>query len=233
MVINDDKTHSPHIYSHGMVRCALWVSLHSSETAGKKNVFLWTWIKGHDVKRHIFLLWKLVSCSLIPAPKISWFIFLFIATILVMYLCFLKETACLKLIAGKLSESTVSPNQGNNRYGSQRSQNTLPWHLFSWNSTLYPSVYLLSSETVRNHVFVNLGFGAWCNRQYFPPVKAGWLQAQTCQENRVSFFSSLKHQLWSIFEFSKQFSKEIGCLPLLAGNFLTLQFHLIKANKVW
>ena len=162
----------------------------------RKNVLLWTWIKGHDVKRHIFLLWKLVSCSLKPAPKIYWFIFLFITTILVTYLCFLKETACLQLLAGKLSESTVSPNQGNNRYGSQHSQSTLPWHLLSWNSTLCPSVHLLSSETPRNHVFVSLGFGAGWNKQYFCPVKAGWLQTQTCQENTLfHFFSLLKHQL--------------------------------------
>ena len=37
-------------------------------------------------------------------------------------------------------------------------------------------------------------------------------------KHTVSFFSSLKHRLWPIFEFSKQFPKETGCLALLAGN---------------
>ena len=40
MVVSDYKTHSPHIYSHGMVQCALGLSLHSSETAGKKCAFV-------------------------------------------------------------------------------------------------------------------------------------------------------------------------------------------------
>ena len=196
-------------------------------------MYLLIWQLG-PVGRTIFPLWILDSAAS-DLPKIHTHLF---SSSLKQHLwssfwIFWKQQDACRFFWEVICDSTVSPNQGNNRYGSQRSQNTLPWHLFSWNSTLYPSVYLLSSETVRNHVFVNLGFGAWCNRQYFPPVKAGWLQAQTCQENRVSFFSSLKHQLWSIFEFSKQFSKEIGCLPLLAGNFLTLQFHLIKANKVW
>ena len=187
MGFNIHRTLSLDLFSHGMVQCVPVVSLLAQKL--QRIMFFWTWALGTIGKSNIFLLWKLVSFSLIPTPKIYWFIFLFITTILVTYLCFMKETACLKLLAGKLSESTVSPNQGNNRYGSQHSQDSLPWYLFSWNSTLCPSVYLLSSETVRNHVFVNLGFGAWWNRQYFPPVKSGWLQAQTCQENTLFHFS--------------------------------------------
>ena len=38
---------------------------------------------------------------------------------------FLEATCCLPHLAGKSSDSTVSPNQGNNRYGNQDSQNTL------------------------------------------------------------------------------------------------------------
>ena len=41
----------------------------------------------------------------------------------------LKASGYLPLLAGKSSDNTVSPNQGNNRFG-QHLQNTLPWNHF-------------------------------------------------------------------------------------------------------
>ena len=70
-------------------------------------------------------------------------LFLFITVFLVKYLSFQKETACLPLLAGKSSESTFSPNQCNNRYGSQHLQKTLPWPIFSWNGSVsYMCLYI-------------------------------------------------------------------------------------------
>ena len=69
-------------------------------------------------------------------------LFLFITAFLVKYLSFQKETACLPLLAGKSSDSTVSPTQCNNRYGSQHSQKT-PWPIFSWNGSVsYMCLYI-------------------------------------------------------------------------------------------
>ena len=48
------------------------------------------------------------------------FFSLFAATALVKYLSFLKERGCLSLLTGKLSDITILPYQGNNRYGRQQ-----------------------------------------------------------------------------------------------------------------
>ena len=79
------------------------------------------------IAKALFVSLNMGHCSLKPARKTHWFIFLFsIASDLVKYLSFLKDKGCLLLLAWKSSDSTILPNQGNNRYDCQYSQNTLP-----------------------------------------------------------------------------------------------------------
>lgn len=127
---------SHELFSHGILMCVLCVYLQS-----------YTWVLRSDGKSSIFLLWKLDNYSLKPARKTAWFIFFFITTTLVTFLSFLKETVYLPFLAGKsltvwthlfrvtivmaqnthtlpwslLRNCAVSPNQGNNGYGSQHS----------------------------------------------------------------------------------------------------------------
>lgn len=64
------------------------------------------------------------------------------------------------LLVGKSSNSTISSNQGNNRYGKEHSQNTLP-DLFSHQIIWFVlGVSLHNSETSGNHALENLETGA-------------------------------------------------------------------------
>ena len=91
----------------------------------------------------------IVAASNLP-EKHTCSIFFFITTrTLVMILNFLKWNGCFWLLAEKSSESTLTPNKSNKKYGSQPSQNTLPWPLLSSNGTVFPrSVFteLLNSQ---------------------------------------------------------------------------------------
>lgn len=124
------------LFSWNSTGC-LWVCLQGTETPAK-HVFANLGIEAWWQKKY-FPLWKLDNCLLKPARKTHYFIFLFItATALVKHLSFLKVTGCLSLLAGKSSENTVSPDQSNNNYASQHSQNTLPWPCCSWDGAVCP-----------------------------------------------------------------------------------------------
>ena len=104
-----------------------------------RNMILWTWEIGPYDKSNIFNLWRQDIFSLKPSRKTNWFSFHFIrTTALVKLLTILKETGCLPLLAGKSSDSTVSPNLCNKSHSIQYSKSTLHCPLFSWNGTVFP-----------------------------------------------------------------------------------------------
>lgn len=82
-------------------------------------------------------------------------------TALVKYLSFLKEKSPFHFFTGKSSDSTFSPKQGSNIYGSQYSQNPSPLTSFLYGMVeLALGVSLHSFETAGKHIFVNLWIGA-------------------------------------------------------------------------
>ena len=156
------------LFSHGMVHCVLGVLYTAWKLYG--NMFLWAWNLGPDCKSSIFLF---ESCSLKPARKTHWFIFLFsIASDLVKYLSFLKETSFLPTLSGKSSDNTVSPNLDNNGYGSQQSQ-TLSFDLFYHGMVwCVLGMSLQSPETIWKHDSVTWKLGSDV-KDFFPSVKPG------------------------------------------------------------
>ena len=127
---------SPDLFSHGIVQ-GVYGCVYKAQKL-QQSMFLQTWELRPDGKRSIFPLWKLDNCLLKTARKTPYFIFLFItATALVKHLNFLV-TGCLSRLAGKSSDSTVSPDQSNNSYASEHSQNTLPWPHCSWDGAVCP-----------------------------------------------------------------------------------------------
>ena len=101
-------------------------------------------------------------CNLKPTRKAHRFTFPPITTT-ALFKCssFLKETACLPLLAGKSSENTVPPNLGNNSWA-DNSHRTLSPDLFSHGTVrCVLGLSLHSSETAAKHVFVNLEIQTW------------------------------------------------------------------------
>ena len=127
----------PVFFSHGMVQCVLGVSLHSSETARKYvsgNMRIGAGCKKQcfsPVKTGLLQWWicqknTLVHYSLHYSNSFGQ-----------VWVFWKKQATCCFVLRG--SHLTVQIHlKDNNKYGSQHSQNTLPWHLFSWNSTICP-----------------------------------------------------------------------------------------------
>ena len=115
------------------------------------------------IAKEVFSLCEIwiISASKLPETT-HWSIFLFIkTTTLVKYLSFLEGKGSFSLFTRKSSDSTFSPKQDSNIYGSQYSQNPLP-DLFSHRMVeLVLGVSLHSFETAGKHIFVNLWIGAW------------------------------------------------------------------------
>ena len=193
-----------------MAQCVLGESLFSSDTAGKH--VLWTWELVTDGKSSIFLMWNLDSCFIKPSRKTPRFIFLFIITTLVKYLSFLKETACLPLLSEKTSESTVSPNQDKNIYGSQYSQNILPWYFSHWMVQCALGVFVFSSKAVGKCVFVNWVLGPDVKNRIFPLGKPDRCNLKPARKAHWFIYLFLTTTLVTYLNFVK----ETGCLPLLA-----------------
>ena len=173
----------------------------------KGNMLLWIWLLGPDGKS-IFSLWKLNSCSLKPAIETYWFIVLFITeTALVWFLSILQIISWFPL-AEKSSDSTISPNHRNNKYGHQHTQNTLPWHFFffpSWNGTVLPRSVITQLWKLQVHASMSLGIGAWGQKKYIPAMKAGELQLHSCQKNTLVLFSHHYTNIFGlVFEFSER-----------------------------
>ena len=109
------------------------MSLYNSDAAGKfafVNLGIEVWWQ-----KQYLPLWKLYRCVLKPAAKTPMLIFLFKATFF-MYLSFLKETRMHATTCGVTYDNYISFIQGNNKYDSQYSKNTLPliYFLMEWYS---------------------------------------------------------------------------------------------------
>ena len=222
MTVSTHRTLISALFSHGMVHCVLGVLYTAWKLYG--NMFLWTWNLGPDCKSSIFLF---ESCSFKPARKTHWFIFLFsIASDLVKYLSFLKETSFLPTLSGKSSDSTVSPNLDNNGYGSQQSQNTLLWPLLSWNGMVCSRNVFTKPWNYMETCFCDMEVGFWCQR-LFSQCET-WIVAASNLPEKVSgsFVFQTNNRFGQVFEFSER-----NMLPatLLLVNHLTVCFHLIRA----
>ena len=119
-----------------------------------------------------------------------------------------ERNRCLPLLAGKSSDRRVSPIQGNNKYSSQYSQNTLPWHLFSWNGigVLSVSLQLWNSQEIGfcepgNWVIMVKAILFTCGSWIIP--------ASTCEKNMLIHLSLVLSSCWVFWK--------SGCLPLLDG----------------
>ena len=124
-----------------MVQCGLGVSLQNLKVQG--NMFLWTWHFGPKGKTVFFHCesW-IVPASNLPKKHTGWF-FSLLQQLLWSFFFFnfwkqTKNQSALPLLAWKSSDSSVSSNQGSDRYGTQDSKNTLPRLLFSCNGTVCP-----------------------------------------------------------------------------------------------
>ena len=142
------------------------------------------------------------------------------------YLSFLEETGCLPLFAGMSSDRTTSPDHSKNRYGSQHSQNTLPtsflkkWHGGS-QECLDTSMKLQG----------NISLWTWKLRPDAKAILPLWKPDN-------GLLKSARKTLYLIFLFIKATTmvkylsslKEAGCLPLLVGSHLTVEFHQMKVT---
>ena len=153
-------------------------------------------------------------------------LFLFITAFLVKYLSSQKETTCLPLLAGKSPDSTVSPNQRNNRYGSQHSQKT-PWPIFSWNGSVSYMCLYIAVRLKGNMVLWTWELGPDGKNRIFPLWKPKSCHLKPARKEHWFIFLRFQQQLWSsIWVFWK---KEAACHSLL-GSHLILQFYLIRVT---
>lgn len=172
-------------------------------------------------KKNIFCLWKLDSHGLKPARKAHTYSFLWSSFL------FSKRNRLFATFAWKSSDSSVSSNQGNDRYGTQDSKNTLPRPLFLWNGAVCPKS-LYTALKLHGNMFCELGIWCLMAKESFSLVKFNSCRKKLSRKTLVSFFFSSQQQLWSSF----CFLKEKGCLPLLLKGHLTVQFHLFRVTIV-
>lgn len=178
MTVPTHKKFYSDIFAHERGSVSWCVFYTAQNLQGKLHC--WACIFAPDDKSSVFPLWKLKSSNLKTARKTLWIIYITAKT-LVELLSFLKETGCLPSFAGNLSDITVFwSNQGNNRYGSQHSKNTLPKHLFSWKWAVCPKCVFDAAWKLQESHFCNPGYCAWWQKRfYFLPGKARNLQPQT------------------------------------------------------
>ena len=139
---------------------------------------------------------------------------------------FSERKGCFPLLAGKSSDITASPNQSNNRYDTQHSQNTFSWTLFSWNGTQCPGIVFTQLWNCRETCLCkpeNLGLMA---KRVFSTSECWRFAASNLPEKHTgSFFSSFQQQFWShIWVLLK---KQSSCHFLLRSH-LRVQFQLIR-----
>ena len=198
MTFNTHRTISPDLLSHGMVHSVMGLSLHSSETAGK-HVFvnLWTWawwqnqyfprVNVGDLQPQICQKNTLVHFSLHYNSFVK-------------YLKFLKETGCLPFKTLKLSDSTVSSNQGN-RHGSQHSQNTLLWPFFHGIVQCGLQVFT-QLWNCRETCFFEHGIWGMISKAVFSTCESRIVPASHLQEKHTGwFFLHFNNSFDQVFEF--------------------------------
>ena len=134
----------------------------------------------------------IISASKLPETR-HWPIFLFIkTTALVKYLSFLEGKVSFSLFTGKSSDCTFSPKQGSNIYGSQYSQNPLPWPLFLWNGRAGPRSIFTQLWNCRKTYFCEPVDWSLIAIAVFSPC-ASWvvIASNLPEKDAGSFFSSL------------------------------------------
>ena len=114
---------------------------------------------------------------------------LYSQTALEKFLSLMKEAGCLPPLAGKSPDSTVSPNQRNNSYGSQHSKNTehssLNSFLMEWYSFLH--VFYKALYNAGKYVFF-LKPGTWglMAKELFSNCERSIVAASVLLENHTS-----------------------------------------------
>lgn len=175
-------------------------------------IFSWTRSKAAFVSLGIGPWWQKHYFPLVTARELQpqtclWFIYLFITIkSLVKHLSFLKETVCLSLLVGKSTDSTVPANQGNNRYGSQHSQNSFPRRVSSWTGAACSMRVFYTAQKLQGQMA----------KAVFSHLEARRLQTQICLKNTLVLLSL---DVSNNFCLHLSFLNETGCLPLLAGVF--------------
>ena len=192
-------------------------------------MILWTWELGPDGKRSIFPLWKLDSFSLKAARKTHCFIFLIKAIALVKFWSFMKATGSFRLQAGKSPDSIVSPNENNNRYGNQLSENNLPWHLFSWNGTVCPRCVFTQLWSCQETCFCeNWELGPYGKTCIFHIYK---LDNSSLKPARKTHWFIFLFMTATVLVKFLSFPKETRCLPLLVGRLSDCTESLNQGNN--
>lgn len=144
---------------------------------------------------------------------------------------FLNETGCFPRLSGKSSHSTVRPNQGNHRYGSQRSQNSSPYISPRGRVQRVLGVSYILLWNCKASWFGGPGFWGQMAKLVFSLWKL-----ESCSLKRA------RKTLWIIYLFITakslvkhlSFQKEIGHFPLLAWKSLDSPVSSKKREQqVW
>lgn len=126
------------------------------------------------------------------------------------------------------SDRIASPNQGNSRYGSQHSQNTLSWALSCNDAGCSRTVFYTALKLQGYIIFFEPGnWGLMAQAILFPGANWIFAASDMPEEYSGSLFSTVQQELWS----SIMFLKETDCHFLL-GSHLKIQFHLIQLRTV-
>ena len=146
----------------------------------------WSWKSSWYGKISIFLLWKQDSCSLQPARITQNSLGACLCSLWqqlwsIIWVCWEDHAACHFLLGNhlpgrftKLGWQQVQQSTLRKSYP-LKSQNSPHWTLCSWNGTICPWAVLHSSLTTGTFVFVNMEFGASCQKQpFFLWLQGGW-----------------------------------------------------------
>ena len=181
------------------------------------------------MSKTFFPVWNLDSCSLKPARKSLWFICLSNKQQVWsnIWVFWKKHTACHSL-ACKPSDSMLSLNQGSNRYGTHTHRTLFP-DFFSHGMENCVLGVLLQALKLQGKMILWIWELKTDGKTGFSPVKAGYLQPQTCQKNTLVHFSlHYNNKFCQILEFSE---RNRWVLPLV-GIHLIVQLHLIREKQV-
>ena len=172
----------------------------------------------------------IVAASNLPKKHTGSFFFSLKQHILSNIWVFIKKQA-VAILAGKSSDITVSTSQGNSRYGSQHTQNTLTWHLFSCNGTVCPSCFFTQLWNRKETCFCEHGNWGLMAKAVFSPHES-WIDRATKKlplKYPASLLSSSQQELWSsIYVFWKTLA---FCHFLLASH-PREQFHQFRVMTV-
>ena len=132
--------------------------------------------------------------------------------------------------SGKSSNSTISPIQSNNWYSSQHWQNTLFWHVFSWNGSNVLGVSLHSLKLQVNIFLWTWELGPDGKRSIFPRWN---LNTRSIKLSRKThWFLFLFISITALVKFLCFRKKQASCHFLL-GNHLIVPFHQFRKQQLW